>query len=208
MSWFFKRVAAPNEKTLGTSLGGQESIKAEIDKMQGSIVKTSKTYQDNITKYKEIARLNQQLTKSYVANLKVIADVSELLNSYSSVFTSLKAEFGKMEEALGRPLDITDFEYLQSLTRNRIEALNTEFLKQTDGLKKLYSQYGKAEELNRIIVAQADIQKVITDTTQTYKGIQGKFQSGGKSVRNRSRRVQKDTNKPKRNKTGKTTKQT
>lgn len=186
MSWFFK--SKPNNKTLGTSLGSQESIKAEIDKMQGSIVKTSKTYQDNITKYKEIARLNQQLTKSYVANLKVIADVSELLNSYSNVFTSLKSEFGKMEEALGKPLDISDFEYLQSLTRNRIETLNTEFIKQTDGLKKLYAQYGKAEELNRIIVAQGDVQKIISNATQTYKGIENQYQSGGKSKKNKKPR--------------------
>jgi hypothetical protein len=189
MSWFFKPKS--NEKILGTTLGNQESIKAEIDKMQGSIVKTSKTYQDNIKKYKEIARLNQQLTKSYVANLKVIADVSELLNSYSSVFSSLKTEFGKMEGALGKPLDISDFDYLQSLTRSKIDTLNTEFIKQTDGLKKLYAQYGRAEELNRIIVAQGDIQKIITDATQTYKGIEQEYQQGGKRLKKRK------PNKPK-----------
>lgn len=87
-SWFFK--PKKDEKTLGVTLGSKDNIKAEIDRMQGSIVKTSKTYQDNLKKYKEIAKLNQQLTKSYVANLNVIADVSELLNSYSSVFVSLK----------------------------------------------------------------------------------------------------------------------
>ncbi len=187
MSWFFK--PKQNEKTLGTTLGSQESIKAEIDKMQGSIVKTSKTYQDNIKKYKEIARLNQQLTKSYVANLKVIADVSELLNSYTNVFASLKTEFGKMEDALGKPLDISDFEYLQSLTRSKIDSLNTEFMKQTDGLKKLYAQYGKADELNRIIVAQGDIQKIITNSTQTYKDIEKQFQQGGKKERKPKRKT-------------------
>jgi hypothetical protein len=189
MSWFFKPKS--NEKILGTTLGNQESIKAEIDKMQGSIVKTSKTYQDNIKKYKEIARLNQQLTKSYVANLKVIADVGELLNSYSSVFSSLKSEFGKMEVALGKPLDISDFDYLQSLTRSKIDTLNTEFIKQTDGLKKLYAQYGRAEELNRIILAQGDIQKIITNATQTYKEIEQQHQQGGKRMKRRK------TNKPK-----------
>lgn len=191
MSWFFK--TKTNEKTLGTSLGNQESIKAEIDRMQGSIVKTSKTYQDNIKKYKEIARLNQQLTKSYVANLKVIADVSELLNSYSNVFSSLKSEFGKMEDALGKPLDLTDFDYLQSLTRSKIDTLNTEFVKQTDGLKKLYAQYGKAEELNRIIVAQGDIQKIITNATQTYKEIENQYQSGGKTKKERRTKPKKKT---------------
>ncbi len=177
-SWFFKPKS--DEKTLGVNLGSKENIKAEIDRMQGSIVKTSKTYQDNITKYKEIAKLNQQLTRSYVANLKVIADVSELLNSYSGVFISLKSEFGKMEEALGKPLNITDFEYLQSITRGKIDALNIEFMKQTDGLKKLYSQYGKPEELNRILVAQGDIQKVIDNASKTYVDVTKDLQAGGK----------------------------
>jgi hypothetical protein len=179
-SWFFK--PKNDEKTLGVTLGSKDNIKAEIDRMQGSIVKTSKTYQDNLKKYKEIAKLNQQLTKSYVANLKVIADVSELLNSYSGVFVSLKSEFGKMEEALGKPLDISDFEYLQSMTKSKIDNLNTEFIKQTDGLKKLYAQYGKPEELNRILVAQGDIKKVIENASRTYDNVMKDLpQKGGKA---------------------------
>lgn len=189
-SWFFK--PKNDEKTLGVTLGSKDNIKAEIDRMQGSIVKTSKTYQDNLKKYKEIAKLNQQLTKSYVANLKVIADVSELLNSYSGVFVSLKSEFGKMEEALGKPLDITDFEYLQSMTKSKIDDLNTEFIKQTDGLKKLYAQYGKPEELNRILVAQGDIKKVIENASRTYDNVMKDLpQKGGKAKKKPQRKSTK-----------------
>lgn len=200
-SWFFK--PKKDEKTLGVTLGSKDNIKAEIDKMQGSIVKTSKTYQDNLKKYKEIAKLNQQLTKSYVANLKVIADVSELLNSYSSVFVSLKGEFGKMEEALGKPLDIADFEYLQSITRSKIDDLNTEFVKQTDGLKKLYAQYGKPEELNRVLVAQGDIQRVIENATKTYDSVTKDLppkdlpQQGGKTKKPKVKTPKRKSTKPK-----------
>jgi hypothetical protein len=165
-NWFSK--PQQDNKTLGVTLGSKEGIKAEIDKMQGSIVKTSKNYQDNIKKYKEIAKFNQHLTKSYIANMRVIVDVSELLNSYSNVFTSLKDEFGKMETAMGKQLDIGDFEYLHNLTKNKIENLNSEFSKQAEGLKRLYAQYGKPEELNRILVAQGDIQRVIENATQTF----------------------------------------
>jgi hypothetical protein len=168
-NWFSK--PQPDNKTLGVTLGNKEGIKAEIDKMQGSIVKTSKNYQDNIKKYKEIAKFNQHLTRSYIANMRVIVDVSELLNSYSSVFTSLKDEFGKMETAMGKSLDIGDFEYLHNLTKNKIENLNSEFTKQAEGLKRLYAQYGKPEELNRILVAQGDIQRVIENATQAYDTI-------------------------------------
>lgn len=167
-SWFFK---PKNNKPLGVNLGTGDGIKAEIDKMQGSIVKASRGYQNNIKKYKDIAQFNQHLTRSYVANMKVIVDVSELLNSYTSVFNSLKDEFAKMEEAMGRQLDKTDFEYLESLTKSKMEELQTEFNKQASGIKKLYAQYGKPEELNRILLAQTDMQKALDHADTTYKSI-------------------------------------
>lgn len=183
MNWFSK----PKNTPLGTSLSSLDGVKAEIGKMQGSIVKTSKSYTENIKKYKEIAKLNEQLTKSYIANLKVIVDVSELLNSYSTVFKSLKDEFSKMEAALGKPLDITDFEYLSNLTKDKIETLNLEFMKQSDNLKKMYSQYGKPEELDRVLMAQSNVQKVINSASDTYKAIENQSSDentwfGGKKV--------------------------
>ena len=168
-SWFFK--PKKNNKTLGVNLGNGDGIKAEIDKMQGSIVKASRGYQNNIKKYKDIAQFNQHLTKSYVANMKVIVDVSELLNSYTGVFNSLKDEFAKMEEAMGRQLDKSDFEYLESLTKSKMEQLQTEFNKQASGIKKLYAQYGKPEELNRILLAQNDMRKALDSADTTYTNI-------------------------------------
>jgi hypothetical protein len=167
-SWFTR---PKKEKTLGVNLGSGNGIKAEIDKMQGSIVKASRGYQTNIKKYKEIAQFNQHLTRSYVANLKVIVDVSELLNSYTSVFNSLKDEFSKMEESMGKELDKSDFEYLESLTKSKAEELNVQFNTQADKIKRLYAQYGKPEELNRILLAQNDMQKTIEQANQTYASV-------------------------------------
>lgn len=165
-NWFFK---PKDKKTLGVNLGTGDGIKAEIDKVQGSIVKASRGYQNNIKKYKDVAQFNQHLTRSYVANMKVIVDVSELLNSYTSVFNSLKDEFSKMEEVMGRQLDKADFDYLETLTKSKVEELQTEFNKQANGIKKLYAQYGKPEELNRILLAQNDMQKALEHADSTYK---------------------------------------
>ena len=188
-SWFFK--PKNNNKTLGVNLGKGDGIKAEIDKMQGSIVKASRGYQNNIKKYKDIAQFNQHLTKSYVANMKVIVDVSELLNSYTGVFNSLKDEFAKMEEAMGRQLDKSDFEYLESLTKSKMEQLQNEFDKQANGIKKLYAQYGKPEELNRILLAQNDMRKALDSADTTYTSILTDIKEKGEttnSVANAQRR--------------------
>lgn len=170
LSWFFKSNKTDN-KQLGETLASTDNIKAEIANMQGNIVKTSKAYRDNIKKYKDIAKFNQHLTKSYVNNMKVMVDVSELLNSYASVFNALRDEFGKMEAAVGKSLNLTDFEYLENLTQDKIESLNTEFQKQANGIKKLYAEYGKPDELNRILLAQGDVQRVIEDASDTYASL-------------------------------------
>ena len=180
MSWFFK--PKRDAKPLGVDLGGKNGIKAEIEKMQGTIKKTSRTYQNDIKKYKEVAKLNEHLTKSYVANLKVIVDVSELLNSYTGVFNSMKEEFSKMETAAGRPLELSDFNYLENLTKSKMEDLNSEFSKQAVGLRRLYAEYGKPEELNRVLVAQGDIAKTVEDATEVYKTIKSSKSNSNASL--------------------------
>lgn len=205
LSWFFKSNKNDN-KQLGETLASTDNIKAEIANMQGSIVKTSKAYRDNIKKYKDIAKFNQHLTKSYVNNMKVMVDVSELLNSYASVFNALRDEFGKMEAAVGKSLNLTDFEYLENLTQSKIENLNAEFQKQANGIKKLYAEYGKPDELNRILLAQGDIQRVIENASDTYASLGtvpvesplsgGKSKSKSKSTRkSESSKGQKKKNK-------------
>jgi hypothetical protein len=198
-------------KPLGTSLSTDANIKDELDKMQGSISKTSKTYQDNLKKYKEVARFNQHLTKSYMANLKVIVDVSELLNSYAGVFDSMKTEFSKMDSALGKGLDLSDFEYLQNLTKAKIDDLNLQFSKQAEGLKRLYSQYGKPEEFNRILLAQSELQKMIENAGETYKTLSEQpssvnpGQMGGKKKRASTTNTRKNKTQVKSRKAKKTT---
>lgn len=190
-SWFSR--PKNNTKTLGVTLGAEDGVKAELDKMQGAIKKTSRTYQDDIKKYKDIAKFNQHLTKSYVANLKVIVDVSELLNSYSSVFISMKDEFAKMDTAVGRPLELSDFEYLENLTKAKMEDLNLEFAKQTEGLKKLYTQYGRAEELNRILVAKDNVDHTVEDATLMLQRLKGTTPKSSPNTRKDN--IVDDTNK-------------
>lgn len=169
-------------KKVEEAVKDSEKIKAEIDNVQGSLLKNSKYYQDNIKKYKDIAKFNQQLTRSYISNMKVMVDVSDLLNNYANVFSSLREEFAKMESALGKPLELADFEYLENLTKTKIDVLNSEFQKQSNGIKKLYAEYGQPNELNRIILAQGDVQKVIDNANSTFSSLKKSTNTGMPNV--------------------------
>jgi hypothetical protein len=103
----------------------------------------------------------------------VFRDVNEMLQSCLAVFKSLEDEFSKLQEVTGRELNITDFDYLNNITRSKMESLNTELNKQAEVLKNVYSMYGRPEELNRIILAQSNMHKVVEDATTTYNKIAG-----------------------------------
>lgn len=172
-SWFTGRTSAEDKKTMGTELGTKEGVKAHIQKLQGNVIKTSRIVQNNLEKYKEIKKLNEEITKSYLQNLVVFRDVNEMLQSCLGVFKSLEEEFSKLEEATGRELNTTDFDYLTNMTRSKIDALNTELNKQTEVLKKVYTMYGRPEELNRMILAQSNMNKVVDDASVAYGKIVG-----------------------------------
>jgi hypothetical protein len=172
-SWFTGRTSAADKKPMGAELGTKEGVKAHIQKLQGNVVKTSRIVQNNLEKYKEIKKLNEEITKSYLQNLVVFRDVNEMLQSCLGVFKSLEEEFGKLEEATGRELNTTDFDYLTNMTRSKIDALNTELNKQAEVLKKVYTTYGRPEELNRMILAQSNMNKVVDDASVAYGKIVG-----------------------------------
>lgn len=172
-SWFTGRTSAEDKKTMGSELGTKEGVKAHIQKLQGNVIKTSRIVQNNLEKYKEIKKLNEEITKSYLQNLVVFRDVNEMLQSCLGVFKSLEEEFSKLEEATGHELNTTDFDYLTNMTRSKIDALNTELNKQTEVLKKVYTMYGRPEELNRMILAQSNMNKVVDDASVAYGKIVG-----------------------------------
>ena len=170
-SWFTR--ARSDKKPMGVELGSKEGVKAQMQKFQGNVVRTSRIVQNNLEKYSEIKKLNEELTKSYVQNLVVFRDVNEMLQTCLNVFKSLEAEFTKLEEVTGRELNTSDFDYLNNLTRSKIDSLSYELNKQAEMLKNVYTMYGRPEELNRIILAQSNMKKVVEDATITYNKIAG-----------------------------------
>ena len=170
-SWFTR--ASSDKKPMGVELGTKEGVKAQMQKLQGNVVRTSRIVQNNLEKYSEIKKLNEELTKSYVQNLVVFRDVNEMLQSCLNVFKSLEEEFTKLQEVTGRELNTTDFDYLNNLTRSKIDSLSNELNKQAEMLKNVYTTYGRPEELNRIILAQSNMKKIVEDATITYNKVAG-----------------------------------
>jgi hypothetical protein len=156
MSSFFSFIKPPSN-AFGVKVTSVDGIPADLENVKKTIVGTNKKYREELSKYREIATFNQQLSKGYVKNLEAMVDVSRVLNQYIEVFNVLRDEFEKNERALGSSMSTIDISFLEQLTKSKIDELNTKFMSETEKLKKLYTQYGKHDEFTRVVEAQRNL---------------------------------------------------
>jgi prefoldin subunit 5 len=165
--------AAPSSaSTLGYAVGSADGIHRDFEKIRGSIQTTNKKYREELSKYRELAKFNQQITQGYIRNLDAMIDVSRILNYYVEIFNLLKVELDKNEKVLGEgSLRVEDIGYLERLTRNKVDELGGKFMKETEDLKKLYSAYGKTQEISKVNEAQESFKLTSNSATQALENI-------------------------------------
>lgn len=149
---------------------GNKALSAEISEVGQKFVKTNKKYRDEIDKYKKIAEFNKKLSSSYIANVSAMIDVSKLLNDYAMFFNILKDEINKTEGQIGS-LQASDIQYIEALTKAKMEEFTTRFIEQSDKVKTLYSKYGQEEEAKVLGSAQESIKGVMNNAGVTYQSL-------------------------------------
>jgi hypothetical protein len=95
-------------------------------------------------------------------------DVTNLLTSYVQLFEVIKSELAKINSLIGKDVSVEDISYLESITQQQIQTLQSEFVKQTDKLTSLYDQYALTEEKQHIVDTQAKMSEIINDATAIY----------------------------------------
>jgi hypothetical protein len=170
---FFKPSSSPTGVAFGVNLPiNNKSLSAEINDVSESFIKTNKKYRDEITKYKQIANFNKNLSKSYIANVTAMIDVSKLLNDYSIFFDILKDEITNTNNSVGS-IDAQEVEYLKNLTKDKLDELINVFRTQTDKVKTIYKKFGQVDELQTIESAQNLMNAVSDNAKTTYSSLTG-----------------------------------
>lgn len=182
----FLNLNQPEEgKKLG-ELHGQRNIGEQLQELKGKVEKTMSKNKSELQKYRELTKFNEQMSKSYVANLKIIVDISTLLKGYNEIFDLFKSKIAEIDKELGIPISSNDFDYMKRLTTEQMVQLNDVFKVETSNLKKLYSKYGKQKEYEEVEVAERlfDATKYSGDSTyQVLKSPQTTYKPmfGGES---------------------------
>lgn len=149
---------------------GNKALSAEISNVGDKFSKTNEKYRNEINKYKRIADFNKKLSVSYIANIHAMIDVSKLLNDYALFFNLLKDEIMKTDGQIGS-LKAEDIQYLESLTKAKIDEFSNSFTANAEKVKKLYIHYDQQSEVKTIEEAQVSMTNLITDANVTYKNL-------------------------------------
>ena len=161
--------ASPPSVSFGANLPvGNKALSVEISEVGQKFAKTSKKYRDEIDKYKKIADFNKKLSSSYIANVQAAIDISKLLNDYALFFNMLKDEINKTEGQIGT-LQLADIQYLENLTKAKMEQFSSRFIEQSEKVRILYTKYGQQEEAKTLGSAQESLKTVVDNAGIAYQ---------------------------------------
>lgn len=181
MSWLNSLIGQEKPKVQGATLGyniDKKETVAEMYNMQKKMEKTTTRYIGELDKYREIAKFNKQLSRSYIANLDIMVDVSKVLNMYMETLEVIRKQISRAEEALGKPLDANELAYLSQITQDQIANLSKNFFAETGKLQSLFSKSPDYRaEANKLATSQAEFKNTLSSWAQTYEREKALFTS-------------------------------
>jgi uncharacterized protein (DUF342 family) len=167
-----------------------KNIGEQLHELKGKMEKTMDKSNREIKNYRELTKFNEQLAKSYSANLKVIVEISRLLGAYNEFFDGFKQKLTEIDQELDIPINGDDFEYMKNLTNGQMVQLEDVFKRETANLKRLYSKFGKQKEYDDVEMAEKLFDNTKTNASKLYENVKEPQANVGGSVK-RKRKVNK-----------------
>jgi hypothetical protein len=156
---------------------GSEQINHQIQQLKTNFASTQAKTKTQLTKFKGLVEFNKQLTESYVLNLNVMIQVSQLLREILAFLTLVKQSLDVMDSELSTQLDMS---YLQKMTEENINSLYVNFNNEIEHVKGVLKQYDRHDDVHKLEHAQDMMKKTITNASTYVNTIQ---QTGGHSKR-------------------------
>tara|TARA_Y100000389_G_C17451512_1_gene515144 strand:- start:1697 stop:2224 length:528 start_codon:yes stop_codon:yes gene_type:complete len=124
-------------------VGRLKSIKQTLEKKQLS-------EKDLSSKVKALSEINKNVSESYNVSLKIIVDVTKLLNQYMVYFNEIDKLMETFSTDSSNTLNNQYFQHINKITSEKIDELSKNFKSQLDSLKTVYSKNNiPTEDLDR-----------------------------------------------------------
>lgn len=157
-----------NVKNSSNENTGSASI--TLKKQQEELAKMSEklnTNTEKVRKFKsrmsELKQSNTKLAENYKLSIKMIVDISNLLQHYNTIFTKMETLMENLEETF--EFSAEDFRYVNQITDESINQIHEQLTEQIDGVAEIFRRegmQGQADELKNLVskTANESIDKV------------------------------------------------
>lgn len=187
-----QRNSAKNNSSKSISLGinveKSESQREILEKMQNNIKKNNEKVKKFQGKVTELRKFNNKLSEGYQLSLKMVVDVSDLLQRYVGIFEMLENLMTNIESTF--EFNDQDFRYIRDLTEKSIEDIRIKMNKQVDSMVVVFEKEGltkQASELKKLKETSAEISvnaSNLSRTTQVTKNAKNAVRATNNIKRN------------------------
>ena len=186
-----QRNSAKNDSpsiSLGINVEKSESQREILEKMQNNLKRNNEKVKKFQGKVTELRKFNNKLSEGYQLSLKMVVDVSDLLQRYVGIFEMLENLMTNIESTF--EFNDQDFRYIRDLTEKSIEDIRIKMNKQVDSMVVVFEKEGltkQASELKKLKETSAEISvnaSNLSRTTQVTKNAKNAVRSSNSSKRN------------------------
>ena len=114
----------------------------KLDKFKKKLDTTKIKEKDLNPKVNSLTEINKNVTESYNVSLKIIVDVTKLLNQDMLYFNEIDKVINSLNDSNNTTLTLTNnyFDNINKLTSEKIDELTNNFKNQIDSVKTIYSK--------------------------------------------------------------------
>ena len=164
----------PKKMYLGENLTNYNQLVSKVNTMSDNIKTKADAYQNMKDRIKKLSDLNKKLADGYELSLRIVVDVSKLLENYVKMFDELE----KMIEVLDTDVGIKqeDINYISNLTKESIIKITTDF---NDKFPTIVSAFEKEGNKDSIATA-TKLKSIVNELPMDVADIVKNSKVGGK----------------------------
>jgi len=156
--------------SLGINVEKSESQREVLDRLQNNLKKNNEKVKKFQGKVTELRKFNNKLSEGYQLSLKMVVDVSDLLQRYVGIFEMLENLMTNIESTF--EFNEEDFRYIRDLTEKSIEDIRIKMNKQVDSMAIVFEKEGlnkQASELRKLKETTAEISRNASNISRNTK---------------------------------------
>ncbi len=130
---------------LGENISNYDRLVTKVNTISTEIEKKRSTYQNMKGKIEKLTALNKKLADGYELSLRIVVDVSKLLENYTKMFNGLEKLIATLDTDIG--VQQTDLQYINKLTKESIAKISTDFNDKFPSIVTALEKEGDQESL-------------------------------------------------------------